>query len=62
MGDIVNLRMARKQAKRDRDERRAEQNRLTHGRPKAERRLTDARNDKAQRDLDRHRIGTGDAP
>lgn len=62
MGELVNLRMARKQAKRDHEERQAQQNRLAHGRSKAARRLADARNDKAQHDLDQHRIGTGDAP
>lgn len=61
MGGLVNLRMARKRAKRDRDERRAQQNRLAHGRPIAERHLTDARNEKAQKDLDLNRIGTGEA-
>jgi hypothetical protein len=62
MGELVNLRTARKRAKRDRDERRAQENRLAHGRPTAERRLTDARDEKAQKDLDQHRIGRGEAP
>ena len=61
MGELVNLRMARKKAKRERDKQRAHENRLSHGRPIAERRLSDARAEKAQRDLDQHRIGTGEA-
>ena len=60
MGDIVNLRRMRKRAKRQRDEREAEANRLLHGRSKAERELAGKRNAKARRDLDRHRILTGD--
>jgi hypothetical protein len=60
MGDVVNLRQARKQAKRQLDERRAAANRLQHGRSKAERASQAALDDKARRDLDRHRIETGD--
>ena len=55
MGDIVNLRNARKRA-----ERTASANRLLHGRSKAERELEAKRKVKARRDLDRHRIETGD--
>lgn len=61
MGKIANLRMARKRAKRDRDQRSAQENRLAHSQPIAVRHLTDARNEKAQKDLDQHRIGTGEA-
>jgi len=49
MGDVVNLRTARKRV-----------NRLAHGQPKAERALSEAHSDKARRDLDQHRIETGD--
>ena len=62
MGDIVNLRIARKRAKRRRDEREAAAARLTHGRSKSERTLTRANSDKAKRSLDHHRIETGDGP
>jgi Domain of unknown function (DUF4169) len=60
MGDIVNLRRARKNAKRLAAERNAAVNRLLHGRGKAERELEAARAAKARRDLDRQRIETGD--
>jgi uncharacterized protein DUF4169 len=60
MADVVNLRTARKQAKRQDSEQRAQVNRLAHGRPKYLRTLDDAKQDKASRDLDRHRIETGD--
>lgn len=62
MGDLVNLRTVRKQAKRRQAERRAATNRLAHGRSKAERGLEQSQNDKARRSLDRHRIETGDGP
>jgi hypothetical protein len=60
MGDIIKLRVARKQADRLRDEKRAAANRLLHGRSKAERNLDAARDAKARLDLDRHRVETGD--
>ena len=60
MGDVVNLRTARKQAKRRVAEQKAAANRVAHGRTKADRTATQARNDKAQRSLDLHRVETGD--
>ena len=60
MGDVVNLRTARKRAKRLKAEQKAATNRLTHGRTKADRTATQSRNDKAQRSLDLHRVETGD--
>jgi hypothetical protein len=60
MGDIVNLRTARKRAGRQGAERTASANRLLHGRSKAERELEAKRKVKARRELDRHRIETGD--
>jgi len=60
MGDIVNLRTARKRAKRREAEQKAATNRLAHGRTKADRTETQSRNDKAQRSLDLHRVETGD--
>jgi Domain of unknown function (DUF4169) len=62
MGDVVNLRAARKQAKRRQAEQKAAANRLAHGRSKQERTLEGAKNDKATRNLDHHRIETGDGP
>jgi Domain of unknown function (DUF4169) len=60
MGDIVNLRNARKRAERQRAERTASANRLLYGRSKAEREVEAKRKVKARRDLDRHRIEMGD--
>jgi len=56
MATIVNLRTARKQAKRQAAEQRAARNRLSHGRSKAERALARSQIEKADDDLDRHRI------
>jgi Domain of unknown function (DUF4169) len=60
MGDIVNLRQARKTARRDQEARQAAVNRLLHGRTKAERKLEAARNAQARRSLDQTRVETGD--
>jgi hypothetical protein len=54
MAEVVNLRRARKQMKRKQEASRAEQNRLMHGRPRAERQLAEARAEKAMRKLDAH--------
>jgi hypothetical protein len=58
MGEVVNLRVRRKQEKRQRDEKNAEANRLAHGLGKAERQLGEKRRDKAARHLERHRRET----
>ncbi len=60
MGDVVNLRRARKKAARYTVEQTVAANRLLHGRSKADREFEKARAEKAQRDLERHRIETGD--
>ena len=60
MGEIVNLRRARKAAKRREEVVRAAENRVAHGRSKATRALEDARAEKARRDLDAHRVDTED--
>lgn len=62
MGEIVNLRTARKQAKRRQAEQKAASNRLAHGRSKAERILEQSRSNQARKSLDQHRIKTGDGP
>lgn len=54
--DIVNLRQFRKQKARSEKEKTAEQNRLTHGRTKAEKNLTRALNEKADKTLDQGRL------
>lgn len=60
-GDVVNLRQFRKQKARSEKERHAEQNRITFGRTKAEKTLTQALNDKAERALDQGRIERQDS-
>ena len=60
MGQVVNLRTARKRAARDKATEQAAAKRFQHGRPKSERALQVAQSDQAQRNLDRHRIDTGD--
>ena len=62
MGDVIKLREARKRAERQRKEERAGANRILHGRSKAERTLQTARDAKARRELDQHRVEreTGD--
>lgn len=60
MAGVVNLRDARKRAARRRREERAAENRIIHGRPKAERVLNDARGAKAARDLEGHKIDPKD--
>jgi len=60
MADVVNLRMARKRALKQQAEKDAVQNRLAHGRPKSELKLSLSRRVKAGRDLDLHRIKRGE--
>ena len=62
MGEIVNLRKARKRAARQREDKRAAANRVKHGRTKAERTLQAARSEKQRRLIDAHEIEPGDAP
>lgn len=60
MTEVVNLRTVRKQAKRRQGDLNAQANRIAHGQPKHLRTLADAEHDKANRDLDRHKIEKGD--
>ena len=60
MGDIVNLRRVRKRAQRQAAEQNAAANRQLHGRSNAQRKIALSRNAKNSRDLDAHRIETGD--
>lgn len=61
-GDVVNLRQFRKQKARSDKEKQAEQNRLTFGRTKAEKTLTRAINEKAEKTLDQGRLDQSDRP
>jgi F0F1-type ATP synthase membrane subunit b/b' len=56
--EIVNLRLARKRARRGKSEADAAAQRVAHGTPKALRDEIEARRDKAARDLDAHRRDT----
>jgi hypothetical protein len=60
VAELVNLRIARKRAKKRHDDLRADANRLVHGQPKHRRKLEAAQQSKANRDLDLHRIDKGD--
>ncbi|MGF6174149.1 DUF4169 family protein [Ensifer sp. 4252] len=62
-GDVVNLRQFRKRNARAEKEKQAEQNRISFGRTKAEKSLTDALNTKAAKALDQgRREPAGDRP
>ena len=58
--DIVNLRTARKRSQRRKDEDEVAARRIAHGMPKALRRETGAKRDKAKRNLDGHRLDRGE--
>jgi hypothetical protein len=60
MPDVVNLNLVRKREKRAQKELHAQQNRLLHGRTKAEKKLNQAQAEAARRRLDSHRIELGD--
>jgi hypothetical protein len=61
MAEIVNLRTARKRANRRCDEKRAAQARVSHGLTKADRALAKTERAKLRRELDEHRIETGES-
>ena len=56
MGDVVNLRRARKNRDRQREEANAAQNRVAFGMTKAQRRQLDNEREKSERNLDGHRL------
>lgn len=60
MGEIVNLRMARKRKARDDRERQAAENRVVHGVAKAEKSRADAEKHRAAALLDGHRLDPDD--
>ena len=55
MGDLVNLRQARKRKQRDEKARKADQNRLLHGRTRGERTLTEHERQNADKLHDGHK-------
>jgi hypothetical protein len=60
MGEVVKLGFVRKRAARRAKQARAAANRLAFGRSKAERKLAEAREEMAKRELDACRIETGE--
>ncbi|MEW7006505.1 MULTISPECIES: DUF4169 family protein [unclassified Lentilitoribacter] len=54
--NVVNLRLVRKQKKRSDKDKVAEQNRISFGRTKSEKKLTDRLNQKAISDIDKKKI------
>jgi Domain of unknown function (DUF4169) len=60
MGDIVNLRRARKRQDQRRAEAKAAENRILHGMTKAERRSIEPQRQKAERDLDARKVVPSD--
>jgi hypothetical protein len=61
MAEIVNLRTARKRARRQLEAKRAEQARVSQGMSKATRALARSEQSKVGRELDEHRIETGES-
>jgi hypothetical protein len=61
MGEIVNLRRARKTKKRAEDARTTDQNRIAYGRTKDERTLSDKEKALASRRLDGHLLPDSDS-
>lgn len=62
MAEIINLRQARKNKARAEKEARAEQNRISFGRTKAEKKLTKAEQDLAKSRLEAHRRDPDETP
>jgi len=60
MGQVVNLRLRRKHAKRQQAVENAAENRLKHGRSKAERAAEAMQSAKARRQIEGHRLDAGD--
>ena len=61
MAEIVNLRVVRKRAERQRSEKQAAEARVFYGMSKADRALARSNTEKIRRELDEHRIETGEA-
>ena len=57
LGEVVNLRMARKRRRRDDETRRADENRIRHGMTKASKTADRAERRRAEAALDGHRLG-----
>lgn len=62
MGDLVNLRRARKARGRVEAQKKAQENRVAFGRTRAQRELGAAEKTLAERRLEGHRLGEADKP
>jgi Domain of unknown function (DUF4169) len=60
MGDVVNLKRFRKKLQREQAGKRADENRVRHGRSRIERERDDMTDRKLREKLDQHRIGEED--
>lgn len=60
MAQLINFNRARKKARKAQQEADAALNRQAHGRSKAERAIEQAHRKKIERDLEKHRIETGE--
>jgi hypothetical protein len=60
MGEVINLRKARKQAKKREDAERAASNRAVHCQTKAEKTFETTRAEQMRRHLDAHKLDSGD--
>ncbi len=60
MGEVVNLRVARKRKRRELSAGKATEQRAIHGISKSERSLEEAREERAKLNLEQHRLDTGD--
>lgn len=61
MAEVVNLRNARKRANRRREEKRADAARVSYGLSKIERAIAKTETAKFRRELDEHRLETGES-
>ncbi len=62
MGEVVNLRRARKNQEKRREEAQAEQNRISFGLSKAEKQQAEKTRAQATRNLDGHLLESGQTP
>jgi len=62
MGDVINLRQFRKNKERAEKQKSAEQNRITFGRTRTEKNLTQARNEKDEKHLDQGKLDKPEPP
>ncbi|HKA74180.1 MAG TPA: DUF4169 family protein [Xanthobacteraceae bacterium] len=60
MGQVINLRLRRKHAKRQQAVENAAENRTKHGRSRAERAVAAVQSAKARRQIEGHRLDAGD--